>query len=269
MNHGAIEHGVVDEEPSVSGGPLQRRCPRLVASTLSTCTRCCSKASSRVYMRRRTFGEPARITPGVHEGPLDLCMEQRKERAWKSRAEVLEQHAERAKNPYYTYADQQGNKITITKKMYMQYGKPFNKLIWSPDYDAKKPRVQIQLPFEPGQDAMTDELLTLILDKTIDIVPEFVIDSMEQLGALDLNDIPQVAAVWIQAFRSWLHSVSEADSEQVNKAMLSFLAHVLAVCEQKPPRQLCPQIDHPSINHACMNLLNGEQGTEDPTAQNG
>ncbi len=187
-----------------------------------------------------------------------------KERVQKRKAEVLEQDAERAKNPYYTYTDQQGNKITITENMYMQYGKPFNKLFWSPDYDAKKPRMQIRLPFEPGQDEVTDELLTLILDKTVDIVPEFIIDTMEQLGALDLNDIPQVAAVWMQAFCNWLRSVSGADNEQVNKGLLSYLAHVLAVCEQKPPRQLCPQIDHPSISHARTNLPGGEQAPKDP-----
>ncbi len=144
------------------------------------------------------------------------------------------------------------------------YGKVFNKPFWAPDFSAKKPKVHITLPFAPGEDETTDRMLELIADKTVDVTLTYTIGSTEHLAAINFNDMEKFTGTYIQGFCNWTRALTDADEEQINRAMLSFVAHVLAVAQKKPPRQLCPQIDHVSISFTRAVPEGQPQPTDDP-----
>ncbi len=121
--------------------------------------------------------------------------------------------------------------------------------MWNTCIDPQKPRVQIDLATVEGEETEEQAQFQLIVDKAIQIDTAYKLSSFDKIKDLNLKDLPMLPATILQGIRNAFRSLSPGiTNEQVNHGALHFFLHILAATGRILPRQLIPQVDHPSIS---------------------
>ncbi len=121
--------------------------------------------------------------------------------------------------------------------------------MWNTCIDPQKPRVQIDLATVDGEETEEQEQFQLIIDKVVQVDTAYKLGSFDKIKDLDLNELPMLPATILKGIQDALRSMSpEITNEQVNRGALHFFLHILVATGRALPRQLIPQVDHPSIS---------------------
>ncbi len=163
-------------------------------------------------------------------------------------AEELDQRHDT--DPLFAFIDSHDRTVHVTQGMADLYiGQGTNIRMWNTCIDPQKPRVQIDLATVDGEETEEQEQFQLIVDKAIQIDTVYKLGSFDKIRDLNLNDLPMLPATILQGIRDALHSMLPGiTNEQVNRGALHFFLHILAATGKILPRQLIPQVDHPSIS---------------------